>query len=1012
MVLMAGLGLQAGWPPQGPSGLVGFQNFGQQKGLTNLATTALAQDPDGFLWAGTDHGLFRLEGGHFHLFERGRGLPASRVEFLGLAPGVTRGLWINTGKGLSFWNGERFQRPSELGLPGLDDRQGLTLNQGGALIADPVSRTIFLSLDGEPFQPLRGLPWTPGLSCGTCVPGQDLLVLAFQQDLWVRQAGVWKHRDLGKTFSSRIDALWIDHQSVIYLRSSEVLARLASLEAPLEPLATPARLSIADGTGLGMDAEGRIWTNTAEGLIWLKGTQSGFIGETQGLPQGGAAVLCTDREGVIWIGGEGVHKLRGDGRWLGYTRHQGLPSDVVWSIARTRDQRVWLGTSGGLAVSGEHGWTVLSGTRSNQFLALEEDESGNLWAGHTISRERPTTLSVLPAGRKDLLPVVLKLTPAPLKILSIHGAGRTLWLGTSQAGLLEATRDGARLTAVKNVPIGLWPENTRINRVTGDGAGGLWVATDHGVGHWNGRTWATLDKSSGLPDDLFVSIAAMPEQNAWAATLEPISLCRFRRQGDHLILANCLLAPHPLLGQPILSLAFRPDGNLWLGTSTGLLCWHGQDIQKYGKDAGLPGEDCNQNALAFDPDGDPWVGLSVGVAHGTLGGIRPSQPPPATAIFAALRGDGRSMLDPAISGAVPWKGRTVTFRYCPRGTRAPEAVTYQVRLEGLEDAWRDTILAEARYPGLAPGRYLFEVRTLTWAGVPGPAQTLAFRVLPPWWLHPASLAGLALLMIAGGVITVRWRTQVLVRHNAALEALVQDRTRALSEANHALEEASLVDPLTTLRNRRFLELCVVEDALRTQRIYTELNRIGQDPTAEKEAMLFFLLDLDLFKQINDTWGHAGGDAVLVQFSAVLRAATRSSDTLIRWGGEEFLLVSKRAKAQDAHRIAGTLLAATRAKAFLLPGGETIPVTCSIGVAAFPFHPDHPELASWKQAIDMADQCLYAAKRGGRNRWVGAQVKRGAPLEPFERMAAFSLGAAAEQGLVEVASSEPEVVWKD
>ena len=102
--------LQAGAAPRLPAGLSGFQSYGTREGLSNVSATALAQDPEGFLWAGTDHGLFRLEGGHFRAFDLGDGLPSTMVT--GLGAGVRRGLWVLTNQGLVFWNGHAFQAPS------------------------------------------------------------------------------------------------------------------------------------------------------------------------------------------------------------------------------------------------------------------------------------------------------------------------------------------------------------------------------------------------------------------------------------------------------------------------------------------------------------------------------------------------------------------------------------------------------------------------------------------------------------------------------------------------------------------------------------------------------------------------------------------------------------------------------------------------------------------------------------------------------------------------------------
>ena len=91
---------------------------------------------------------------------------------------------------------------------------------------------------------------------------------------------------------------------------------------------------------------------------------------------------------------------------------------------------------------------------------------------------------------------------------------------------------------------------------------------------------------------------------------------------------------------------------------------------------------------------------------------------------------------------------------------------------------------------------------------------------------------------------------------------------------------------------------------------------------------------------------------------------------MRWGGEEFLLVARRARRAGARVIADTLLEAIRDHVFHLPGSVELHRTWSIGFAALPIHPRAPEQGGWQQALMMADQCLYAAKNTGRDRWVG------------------------------------------
>ncbi|MGB0899113.1 MAG: GGDEF domain-containing protein, partial [Psychrobium sp.] len=137
-------------------------------------------------------------------------------------------------------------------------------------------------------------------------------------------------------------------------------------------------------------------------------------------------------------------------------------------------------------------------------------------------------------------------------------------------------------------------------------------------------------------------------------------------------------------------------------------------------------------------------------------------------------------------------------------------------------------------------------------------------------------------------------------------------------------------------------------------------------------IVFFLIDLDHFKQVNDLYGHAAGDSVLINIKEILNEVFRESDYLIRWGGEEFLVVARFSNRGCAPEIAERLRHLVESYNFDIGEGRILRKTCSIGFASFPFIIESPELMSWEQVVDIADHSLYAAKRSSRNCWVGLE----------------------------------------
>ncbi|WP_310384703.1 GGDEF domain-containing protein [Roseateles sp.] len=177
---------------------------------------------------------------------------------------------------------------------------------------------------------------------------------------------------------------------------------------------------------------------------------------------------------------------------------------------------------------------------------------------------------------------------------------------------------------------------------------------------------------------------------------------------------------------------------------------------------------------------------------------------------------------------------------------------------------------------------------------------------------------------------------------------------ALASSNAALRVQGERDPLTGLSNRRHFQAAI-------KRLADQGKLSGS----------VFLIDIDHFKRINDGYGHAAGDSVLVEIAQRLRAALREEDLVVRWGGEEFLIVVDTRDADYAGALAQRLLEGIGGQA-VSHGAQLIPITASIGFASFPMAPLGLAL-SWERAIDLVDTVMYMAKAHGRNKAYGIEA---------------------------------------
>jgi diguanylate cyclase (GGDEF)-like protein len=196
---------------------------------------------------------------------------------------------------------------------------------------------------------------------------------------------------------------------------------------------------------------------------------------------------------------------------------------------------------------------------------------------------------------------------------------------------------------------------------------------------------------------------------------------------------------------------------------------------------------------------------------------------------------------------------------------------------------------------------------------------------------------------------------------AVLYRKLQNTNRLLAQKNEELSAQSSRDPLTALYNRRHFQDHVGDIGRISDR------RLGG---VEKPVQALLLIDIDHFKQINDRYGHAAGDAVLVSVARRLRDALRETDMIVRWGGEEFLVFVPETSVDRIEEIVVRLMAAMSDEPFSHQGGP-IRLTASIGFTPLPLPlpPDNVPI-SWERAIALADMALYMAKLHGRNRAYG------------------------------------------
>jgi diguanylate cyclase (GGDEF)-like protein len=697
-------------------------------------------------------------------------------------------------------------------------------------------------------------------------------------------------------------------------------------------------------------------------------------GSADSLQNGAVASFCEDRQGGLWVGteGGGIRRLspdqnpRSPARFQVISDARGRPVDTGDTVATTllADSRgsVWVGTfRGGL-------------TR----ITLSDDPS----------RPTQTVRFTLQPGKPGGL--------SSNFVLSLHEDSRgVLWVGTIDGGLCRFDPAARKFISYRTDATGADPgtiSNDNVNVILDDGPETLWVGTISGLNLMNvstGRFVRFLPdpaRPGSLPNPFIRSLHRDHKGDLWVGT-NGGGLCRLVRQGTSPGNWTFEIFSSSNAGLPndvIYGILEDEAGLLWLSTNKGLARFDpvSRSVRSFTRPDGLQGDEFNRGAYFKSRSGELFFGGSNGFNVFHPDDVRDNETAPKVAIVALQLfnqnvpigplPDKRTLLPRPIPYAdrldLSYADKIITFEFAALHFTSPGQNRYSYRMEGLEENWNNVGGRRfATYTTLPPGDYVFHVRAANGDGVWNmDGQRISVHIIPPFWKTRWFVA-LVLLSFLGLTLAVyRFRIAGLKRRGRELERIVEQKTREL-------RDMSLTDPLTGLRNRRFLTEVLSPDirAFLDFKKYVISSKNSRRGLNEVNVFGVFMLDIDHFKQLNDRFGHEAGDRFLTEFAQLLKGSIRSNDVVVRMGGEEFLVVLKNTDIAYLDLFAMKILGKIAEQAFVLSGVEsrTIYKTCSVGYSAFPLVDDEPDRYAFEQIIMLADQALYYAKAHGRNQAV-------------------------------------------
>jgi ligand-binding sensor domain-containing protein/class 3 adenylate cyclase len=799
-----------------------FKQYSVEEGLPRSGVYCLLQDSRGFLWTGTEGGgLSRFDGREFVTFTIGNGLPDNTIR--SLFEDKAGNLWIGTnGHGLCRYDGLNFKT--------------FTTDNG---LSNDYIRCITQGTDGD-------------IWIGTF--GGGINRLRFEND----SLSVTVFDKDGPLKSDNVRASLTDSKGKLWFGTDEGLCSFEN--------GTWNYLSKDDGLPhqrvlvLYEDELQNLWVGTQRGASKMlpDGFQNFFVGD--GLAHNRIRGISEDNLGNIWFGTQdGVSRFNGE-EFLTFTEKNGLSNDRIRYITKDRSGNIWFGTFfGGICrFSGEEfiHFTEEDGISNNQVLSIFNNNDGDLWLGtlEGITELKPQENGTWKVERNPLGDVFNKRS-----INTIVGApNNEIWFGSDNGILVKKGKEITRLNTDGQ------PLEENVTAIFIEPEGHIWVGSDQGVTRFekteNGfgfnqyHSNPNINESevSSIVQDRFgrvwigyLSSKIVVFENDWftevdvPSTLKDVSSLKEDSNGFIWVstegagLFRCRLSTDSisakdfehfgkeqgLSSSDIHQLIFDAEGNLWVGTASGVdqLLLNNRseikDILHFGMSEGFIGTETNENASCLDNSGGTWFGTIRGATR-----YNPAAKPVnavenlihITEVNLEFANENwlKSEYSDGVEGYfdlpknlhLPYAENNLAIGYNGINLRSPSHVKYQWKLEGFSDEWS---LIEGKnnhsFTNLSPGEYLFKVRSANAAGIWNKTpSTFTFKIEPPFWMKWWFIALCALVLIALVFVVLKIRETRHLAETQKLQGMVDERTKELRHEKERSDELLLnILPLET-----------------------------------------------------------------------------------------------------------------------------------------------------------------------------------------------------------------------
>jgi len=898
-----------------------YKKYNVSQGLLQSQIKSIVQDEEGGMWFGTVSGLSYYNGKHFINFKDTLYPHSSVLDLFRDSDGY---IWVATiSEGLYVLkNGKVYRHYTKTdGLPSMRinrivEKNGyiwLCTGNGIVVLKDSII-DIIDSSEGLPDTRVNSIVfdgednlWV-GTVSGIFVLKNSSFVYPynrFRNSLFVHH--LLRGKD-GKIYAATRYGIWIFNRG-----------RITHIGPPQIPSTFI--------THIVEDPYGRIFFSTDRGLIKLYKNRI-FHYKLENLYLN---YIYVDREHNMWIGtrGGGVLKLQNEA-FTHYTLEDGLPDLAVISIKALGDTTLLIGTNKGMAVK--------RGEKMQVFTLKDGLPDMRVTSFSILSRNRifvGTWKGIVIYEKGRLYKNRLTHAVGNMRVNCMEIMGDTLFLGTPN-GLhfinLTTKKRGTILKGRHNVTFITKDSKNNALLFIADGNVYSWkeaiIQKLNPVGYYKDLVYTTI-----LTND--TAIYAGTESGFF--TIKDNKVTKLDEKDG---LSDCY----------VVALLDDKRGNIWIGTNKGINRFSGKDVRIYNSTNGFPGEELiTPQSISMDSQGNLWFGTFTGLfSYNPELEFIDTVPPFTKITTVEINANPVQITKKFLK--LPGSRSSVRIEFVGLSFKDETDVTYSYRLLGYNDEWsKPSKKNEITFINLKPGHYTFQVKSFNRERIPSRnIAAYSFFIPAPLWQRPyfqvLTFIAFILLLYALTQMRVKWAK----RNEEKFKRMVKEKTRELEQKSYELEQLAITDPLTGLYNRRHLN----------DKIKMEIERSKR----YRRKFSYLMIDVDGFKQINDTFGHTAGDDVLRIIAKIIRDHIREADFAARYGGDEFVILLPETSLKGALALAERIRSTVERTVFGLNEIE-FSTTVSIGVFTY----DKQEIETPEELLRIIDWALYRAKIMGKNR---------------------------------------------